>query len=240
VAESPISHLEVPIKNPNKAVIIDPSDRLMAPGVGSLNVSPIGPMGSQASRQKTSLPDQPFPTKLLRQFRFPELSFSFNQWGLSEEGRRSISLVAEELRKENRFFIVSIEGHTDDVGSDIYNQTLSFKRAVVAATHLVLRDGFDPARIFVKGYGESRPIDENSTDAGRSRNRRVELLILVPDGYEAFEVEPSDATTIGDDSVLLQKDPGVDPLAIEQAIMEKTRAETAKPVGVFSQIDKVK
>ncbi len=244
VAESPISHLEVPIKNPNETFTIDPSDRLAGPGLGSLNVSPVGPMGSMTSTQKASLPDQPFPAKILRRFRFPALTFSFNQWDLSEEGRRSISLVAEELRKENKYFIVSIEGHTDDIGSDIYNQTLSFKRAVTAATHLVLRDGFDPTRIFVKGYGESRPIDDNSTDDGRSLNRRVELLILVPEGYEEFEPEPPgnkvDGATIGDDSVFLQKDPGIDQLAIEQAIMEKTGAETAQPTGAFSQIDKVK
>jgi hypothetical protein len=201
-------------------------------------------MGSMTSAQKASLPDQPFPAKIRRRFRFPELTFSFNQWDLSEEGRRSISLVAEELRKENKYFIISIEGHTDDVGSEIYNQTISFKRAVIAATHLVLRDGFDPARIFVKGYGETRPIDDNSTAAGRSRNRRVEFLILVPEEYEEFEPEPLsnkvNGATIGDDSVFLQKDPRIDPLAIEQAIMEKTGAETARPTGAFSQIDKVR
>lgn len=240
VAESPVSRWEVPIDNPNEAIIINPSDRLAAPSVRSLNVSPMGPMGALSSSEKVPLPDKPFVTKVRRRFRFPELSFSFNQWDLSEEGRRSISLVAEELRKENKFFIVSIEGHTDDVGSEGYNQTLSFRRAVAAATHIVLRDGFDPARIFVKGYGETRPIADNTEDEGRARNRRVELLILVPEGYEHIEVEPeTNVTTQGDASALLQKGPTIDPLSIEQAIMEKTGAETAKPTGAFSQIDRL-
>jgi len=240
VAESPVSRWEVPIDNPNEAIIIDPSDRLAAPSVGALNVSPMGPMGGLSSTEKVPLPDKPFVTKVRRRFRFPELSFSFNQWDLSEEGRRSISLVAEEIRKENKFFIVSIEGHTDDVGSEDYNLTLSFRRAVAAATHMVIRDGFDPARIFVKGYGQSQPIADNISDEGRARNRRVELLILVPEGYEHIQVQPESNKSIqGDSNALLQKGPTIDPLSIEQAIMEKTGAETAKPTGAFSQIDRV-
>lgn len=238
LSESPISHLEVPIHNPNEVLMINPSDRLQTPGVQPLGVSAISPMGSVAKVAKTPLPDSPFPAKIKRHFRFPELTYAFNQWDLSEEGRKSISLVVEELRNDNKFFIVSIEGHTDDVGSDRYNQVLSFKRAVAAATHMVLRDGFDPARIFVKGYGESKPIDDNVKDEGRERNRRVELLILVPEGYENIEMDSSSQYPQGDNSATLQKGPPIDPLAIEQAIMEKTGAETARPAGAFSQIDR--
>jgi hypothetical protein len=160
------------------------------------------------------------------------MTFSSNQWALSEEGRRSISLVAEEIRKDNKYFIISIEGHTDNVGSETYNQTISFKRAVAAATHLVLRDGFSPARLFVKGHGESRPIEDNASEEGRALNRRVEFLILVPEGFENVEIDAHEK------KVMLQKDPIIDPLAIEQAIMEKTGAETAVPMGAFSQSDK--
>jgi outer membrane protein OmpA-like peptidoglycan-associated protein len=238
ISDSPISHLEVPIQNPNQVLMINPSDRLKAPGVQPLGASAISPMGRIAKADKTPLPDSPFPAKVKRQFRFPELTYAFNQWDLSEEGRRSISMVVEELRKDNKFFIVSIEGHTDDVGSDRYNQVLSFKRAVAAATHMVLRDGFDPARIFVKGYGESKPIEDNAKDEGRERNRRVELLILVPEGYEGIDVDSSSQYLQGDGNAMLQKGPPIDPLAIEEAIMEKTGAETARPAGTFSQIDR--
>ncbi len=238
MSESPISHLEVPIQNPNEVMMINPSDRLKTPGVQPLGVSAIRPMGSVAKVDDSPLPESPFPAKIKRHFRFPELTYAFNQWDLSEEGRKSISLVVEELRKDNKFFIVSIEGHTDDVGSDRYNQVLSFKRAVAAATHMVLRDGFDPARIFVKGYGESKPIDDNAKDEGRERNRRVELLILVPEGYENIEVGSPSQYPRGDDSATLQKGPQIDPLAIEQAIIEKTGAETARPAGTFSQVDR--
>ena len=234
VADTPVGHLEIPVDDAAEAIIIDPADRLKTPESQSLEVSPIGLIGAPASVEKAPLPGQPFPAKIRRRFRFPELTFAFNQWDLSEEGRRSISLVAEELRKENKYFIVSIEGHTDNVGSVKYNQTLSFKRAVAAATHMVLRDGFSPARIFVKGYGESQPIEDNASDEGRTLNRRVELLILVPEGYEDVEIDVPEMET------MRQKGPVIDPLAIEQVIMEKTGAETAVPVGAFSQAGKVR
>lgn len=244
VANSPTSHLEVPISDPDEAIIINPADRLKTPEVRELEISPISSMGPQTSAEKTTLPEQPFVAKVRRRFRFPEMSFSFNQWDLSEEGRKSISLVAEELRKKDKYFIISIEGHTDDVGSEAYNQSLSFKRAVAAATHMVLRDGFDPARIFVKGYGESRPIDDNTSEEGRIRNRRVEFLILVPEGYENVMLEAHEDGAVAEmyskNRDLLQKGPVIDPLAIEQAIIEKTGAETARSVGAFSQVDKAK
>jgi outer membrane protein OmpA-like peptidoglycan-associated protein len=122
----------------------------------------------------------PFQATVYRKFRFPDLTFAFDQYALTDRGKQYLSLVAEELRRENRDFVISIEGHTDSIGSQAYNEELSFQRAISAATHLVLRNGFDPARMFVKGLGESLPIADNATDEGRARNRRVELLVLVP------------------------------------------------------------
>ncbi len=237
-AVSPVSHLEVPLDDADKDIIIDPVDRLKTPQLGNIVASPVGPIVTQKQADASTLPEQPFVTQVKRKFRFPELTFAFNQWDLSSVGMESISLVAEELRKENKYFIVSIEGHTDDVGSESYNQTLSFKRAIAVATHMVLKDGFDPARLFVKGFGESRPIADNADDEGRARNRRVELLILVPEGYENVDVitPPRNA---GDNKSAHLNRPLIDPLSIEQAIMEKTGAETARPAGAFSQIEGV-
>ena len=79
------------------------------------------------------------------------MTFALDQFALTEKGKEYLSLVAEELRREGRDFVISIEGHTDSIGSEAYNQNLSFQRAVSAAAHLVLRNGFDPARMFVKG-----------------------------------------------------------------------------------------
>jgi outer membrane protein OmpA-like peptidoglycan-associated protein len=92
----------------------------------------------------------------------------------------AISRIVNELRKEQKWLLVRVDGHTDSIGSGEYNEQLSLKRAIAAATSMVLNDGFDPARIFVKGFGERQPIVANNTPEGRTENRRIELLILEP------------------------------------------------------------
>jgi len=71
----------------------------------------------------------------------------------------------------------AIEGHTDNVGSDESNQTLSESRAYAVRQYFV-DNGVDPARLTFKGYGESRPRDTNETAAGRTKNRRVEIRLI--------------------------------------------------------------
>lgn len=71
---------------------------------------------------------------------------------------------------------VRISGHTDNTGSEQHNRTLSKKRADVVAEYLV-GNGVDINRVETFGLGSSKPIDINTTDQGRRKNRRVELLI---------------------------------------------------------------
>ena len=71
---------------------------------------------------------------------------------------------------------VIIKGHTDSVGAEDYNQTLSEKRADRVRTFLV-SEGVTPTRITAIGYWESMPVSTNSTDSGRAQNRRVEIEI---------------------------------------------------------------
>ena len=68
----------------------------------------------------------------------------------------------------------TVEGHTDSVGSDKLNQDLSDSRAAAVKDYLV-KNGIDEFRLSSKGYGESKPIDKNTTAAGRANNRRVEI-----------------------------------------------------------------
>lgn len=72
--------------------------------------------------------------------------------------------------------LLDIDGHTDDQGSDQYNQALSERRAVSVAQYLTTR-GVDSRRLLVAGFGETRPVADNSTDFGRQQNRRVEVRI---------------------------------------------------------------
>ncbi|HJR54677.1 MAG TPA: OmpA family protein [Gemmatimonadota bacterium] len=69
-----------------------------------------------------------------------------------------------------------IEGHTDSLGDDAMNQTLSERRAAAIKAYLLEAHGIDPARLETAGYGETRPVADNGTPEGRQQNRRVELV----------------------------------------------------------------
>ena len=74
---------------------------------------------------------------------------------------------------------IAIAGHTDSSGSENYNEELSLRRAGAVKSVLVSR-GVQESQITVSGLGESRPVADNGTAEGRAKNRRVELLITVP------------------------------------------------------------
>ncbi|MDN5200440.1 OmpA family protein [Fulvivirgaceae bacterium BMA10] len=78
---------------------------------------------------------------------------------------------------ENSSMVIEISGHTDDVGSETYNQKLSEQRAKSVAKYIVLK-GLPVERVEFKGYGESNPVASNRTSSGREQNRRVEFRIL--------------------------------------------------------------
>ncbi len=71
---------------------------------------------------------------------------------------------------------IRVEGYTDSIGSEAYNQKLSERRAN-AVKNILIQKGVAPGRITAIGYGETMPVADNSTPEGRSRNRRVEIKI---------------------------------------------------------------
>lgn len=103
---------------------------------------------------------------------------------LFETGKADLLFSANDnLNKISAFLVenktrnVLIEGHTDDRGTDAYNMRLSEQRADSVRLAFIQR-GVAPQRIITRGYGESRPIENNSTETGRQKNRRVEITIL--------------------------------------------------------------
>ena len=85
----------------------------------------------------------------------------------------SVVLVLNEYKNT----IIVVAGHTDSQGSNSSNQALSERRATTVSNYLISKQVTN-ARIESIGFGELHPIDDNSTDAGRSQNRRVELSLL--------------------------------------------------------------
>ena len=108
--------------------------------------------------------------------------FDFDRSDLRPVAADNLRKLAESLQKysgEN----VLVVGHTDNVGTTQYNQTLSEKRAQAAAAYL-RQQGIDPARILTRGMGEGDPVASNDTPEGQQLNRRVELALYAGEAWK--------------------------------------------------------
>jgi outer membrane protein OmpA-like peptidoglycan-associated protein len=105
----------------------------------------------------------------------PGVFFDTGKTALKPGARNTLGKIADQLRI-NENTRITIEGHTDSVGSEQLNQSLSEKRAAAVRDYLVSR-GVPADRITTTGLGESSPVATNDTPAGRQQNRRVELII---------------------------------------------------------------
>jgi len=88
--------------------------------------------------------------------------------------------IAAGILTRNPTLVITVEGHTDSIGSEESNQRLSEARAQSAIDWLIAA-GLAPERLFAVGYGESRPIGDNSTPEGRAMNRRIEFKLGPPE-----------------------------------------------------------
>jgi outer membrane protein OmpA-like peptidoglycan-associated protein len=105
----------------------------------------------------------------------PDILFRFDRADLTPEAVRTIGEISGVLQGAQHRAL-SVEGHTDSVGNVVYNKQLSERRAQSVAKQLS-KDGISGQRITAKGFGEGAPIATNNTEAGRSRNRRVEIIV---------------------------------------------------------------
>jgi outer membrane protein OmpA-like peptidoglycan-associated protein len=111
----------------------------------------------------------------------PDVLFEFGKANLTGDARSKIHSISEILNNQARGRRVSVEGHTDSIGSETANQKLSERRANTVAAALET-DGVDANRLAAKGFGERYPVAPNTINgvdnpAGRTKNRRVEVII---------------------------------------------------------------
>ena len=104
------------------------------------------------------------------------INFETGKSDVKPESQTIIDQV-EAMLKSNPNLKISIEGHTDNVGSPTSNQTLSDNRAK-SVMNLLIAKGVDKSRLSAKGWGQSKPIVENTTDSNKAKNRRVEIVKL--------------------------------------------------------------
>lgn len=104
------------------------------------------------------------------------LFFETNKYDIKPESEVELDKVVQFLQ-DNPTVKIQMEGHTDNVGSATDNQKLSQARAYAAVNYLVTK-GIKGSRLVAKGFGATKPVADNKTEAGRAQNRRTELRVL--------------------------------------------------------------
>ncbi len=110
-------------------------------------------------------------------YSFPDLLFDYDSDRVNAPFYGELDQIAAALQESGTG--ITVAGHTDDQGSDSYNNDLSQRRAEAVKAYLVGK-GIDPSKIQPIGYGESQPVADNSTSEGQAQNRRVEIIFKRP------------------------------------------------------------
>ena len=152
-----------------------------APGCdGAIAVTPLRPVADVTPAPQMPAPLQPqqppAPPTVTKVSYAADAFFDFDKSVLKPEGKEQLDRVVENARTLNLEVIIAV-GHTDSVGSDVYNQKLSVRRSEAVKAYMVSK-GIDKARVFTEGKGEKSPVADNRTSEGRAKNRRVEIEVV--------------------------------------------------------------
>ncbi|VVC83006.1 OmpA family protein [Sideroxydans sp. CL21] len=131
--------------------------------------------------------------KLQRYCSILDIQFEIKQDEIQREEKEKLAVVGTFLNKYPDTTAV-IEGHTDNVGSSEYNLKLSLRRAEAVVSYLVDTLHIAPARLSAVGYGEARPIADNSTREGQQMNRRIDAVIACATDVAGLKVVPARMT----------------------------------------------
>jgi OOP family OmpA-OmpF porin len=157
----------------------------------NVRVAPAGSALSAAPAKSTPPPPRPVPVQhassntvdihamepaVGTRVRLDNVQFEFDKATLMPGYEKELDKLVD-LMTDFPFLRVEIEGHTDDQGSDAYNVKLSDDRAKAVVDYL-LKKKVEPERLSWKGYGESKPLVPNGSDADRAVNRRVEFRVI--------------------------------------------------------------
>lgn len=108
---------------------------------------------------------------------FPaDVLFDFDKSDIRSDAAKALSYLATIIRA-NPKGRTRLEGHTDAVGNEKYNQTLSERRAESVKQWLVSREQLDASKLMTKGWGKTKPIASNDSEANRQKNRRLEAIV---------------------------------------------------------------
>ncbi|MGZ8310669.1 MAG: OmpA family protein [Allosphingosinicella sp.] len=159
----------------------DRTERIVGTGIGALAG---GAVGVYMDRQEQELRRRTAGTGVEIDRQGDELvltmpsgiTFAFDRYDIQPQFQPTLDQIGQTLSGYPQTMI-DIYGHTDSTGTDSYNQTLSENRARAVAGYLSSR-GVQPVRTATRGFGETQPVADNSTENGRGANRRVEIRIV--------------------------------------------------------------
>lgn len=106
------------------------------------------------------------------------IEFAFKKAIILPAGEEIVKAVGDVLNEHPEVLLVNIEGHTDNKGTRKFNIQLSSKRANAVRQWLIRKAGIAPARLTANGFGPDKPVASNDDEEGRSRNRRVEFIVV--------------------------------------------------------------
>ncbi|HEV2080338.1 MAG TPA: OmpA family protein [Allosphingosinicella sp.] len=158
----------------------DRTEKIVGAGIGAIAGAAVG---DYMERQRRELERRTAGTGVIVEQQGDELlltapagiTFPVNSAVIQPQFRATLDQVAQTMNAYPST-LIDVYGHTDPSGGDRINIPLSQQRAQAVASYLISR-AVNPARIMTQGFGSSRPVADNSTEAGRAQNRRVEIRI---------------------------------------------------------------
>jgi len=150
-----------------------------APGCGPAPApapAPVAPKAVEAPPAPAPAPAAPQAPAASKVTYAADAFFDFDKSTLKPAGKAKLDDLVGKVKGINLEVIIAV-GHTDNVGSDVYNQKLAVKRAESVKAYLVSK-GIEKNRIYTEGKGEKQPVADNKTTEGRAKNRRVEIEVV--------------------------------------------------------------
>ncbi|WP_372716897.1 OmpA family protein [Immundisolibacter sp.] len=165
------ANLDVPGGNKNH------NDWVLMVGVTiPLGKRPEAPAPMPVAMAEPAPPPPPPPAPVTETVVLKDVNFCFDCDTLSAQAQQKLDYDAMAIVEHHPDATFEVAGHTDSIGSEMYNEALSQRRVDSVRTYLIQK-GVDGSRMTARGYGESQPVADNATAEGRAQNRRVELRI---------------------------------------------------------------
>jgi OOP family OmpA-OmpF porin len=155
--------------------LVPPAPRAPAPAPAAAPRPPAAAPAAPAARPPAPAP-APQPPAATKVTYAADAFFDFDKSVLKPEGKAKLDDLVGKVKGISLEVIIAV-GHTDSVGSDAYNQSLSVRRAEAVKAYLVSK-GIEKNRVYTEGKGEKQPVADNKTSEGRAKNRRVEIEVV--------------------------------------------------------------